>query len=766
MLQVVQNIRNGATTTTELPTPMAGPDELLVASAASLVSAGTERYVVELAKKSLLAKARERPDHVKRVLQKLRQEGVLQVAAQVRAKLEEPMPLGYSAAGVVLECGRHVQEFKPGDRVAMAAPHAEAVAIGRNLCAKIPDGVSFEQAAYTSVGAIALEGVRLGRVSLGDRVLVIGLGLIGQITVALLKAQGCRVFGVDVDADKLELAKAFGADEVGIGTPRQRLLAFSDQHGVDAVIITAATASNEPIEFAAEMARTKGRIVLVGVVGLQLPRAPFFAKELEFTVSSSLGPGRSDPSYEERGIDYPIGHARWTAQRNMAAVLEVIAAGKLPVEKLTTHRFSIEQAPAAYELITTRSAPFCGILLSYPEAQPVQRRLQLATSAQSQSDRQGAQRDTERVASLGIGVVGAGNFARLMLLPRLAKLNGIRLRGLCTAKGMNAVTTGHKYGFDYAATDLDELLGDASIDALVITTRHDLHAEMVIAALRAGKHVFVEKPLCIHLDELQAIDVCVRQLGDSCPVLMVGYNRRFAPATTLLRQHFAGIEPLSLSFRFAPGSIPRHAWPQQDDIGGGRIVGEACHAIDTCTAIVDSPAVRVYAESVAQIGGLETSDDRVFITIAHANGSVSNIAYQAGGDRGGPAERLEVFGGGRTAVLDEWQRLELWNGGKATRHRAGNDKGHSQELEVFLSACRSGGTLQTCRWPISWEQLHGTTWASLMAVRSLREGLPQTLGSSPQDAALQEAAPHDTATRPSAALSPRLGAADGMDLRS
>ena len=393
MLQVVQDISSGKTTVRQLPDPIAPAGHVVVANAASLVSAGTERYVVELARKSLLAKARARPDHVRRVLQKIKAEGLLPTARQVLAKLDEPMPLGYSSAGIVLECGRGVQDLKPGDRVATAGPHAGVVAIGRNLCAKIPDAVTFEQAAYTSVASIGLEGVRLARATLGERVLVIGLGLIGQICVALLKAQGCQVFGTDVDPAKLELARTFGADAVAPSSPSpiDAIKAFSEGHGVDAVIITAATESNGPIELAAEVSRVRGRIVLVGVVGLELPRAPFFQKELEFTVSASLGPGRWDPAYEEKGLDYPFGHVRWTAQRNMAAVLDVIAAGRLPVERLTTHRLPVERAAEAYVLITARKEPFLGVLLEYASRsdgappRPI-RRLELSTSRRASGE--------------------------------------------------------------------------------------------------------------------------------------------------------------------------------------------------------------------------------------------------------------------------------------------------------------------------------------------------------------------------------------------
>ena len=707
MLQVVQDVRSGETGVREIPDPIALPGHVVVRTVASLVSAGTERYVVDLARKSLLGKARERPDHVRRVMQKVKQEGLLPTMSQVFAKLDEPMPLGYSSAGLVIECGRGVQEFKPGDRVAAAGPHAGVISIGRNLCARIPEGVSFEQAAYTSVASIALEGIRLARVTLGERVLVIGLGLIGQICVCLLKAQGCRVFGTDIDPRKLELARALGADELATGAPIEAVRAFSDSFGVDAAIITAATASNEPIEFAAEACRTRGRIVLVGVAGLNLPRDPFFKKELEFTVSSSLGPGRGDPGYEEKGIDYPIGHARWTAQRNMQTVLETMASGQLPVERLTTHRFAIGNAAQAYDLITSRREPFTGILIEYPQDSATPTRKILLRAEKSGAGK------------LGVSMIGAGNFARLIMFPILSKLSDIEWRGLCTAKGMNAEHSGRKMGFGFATTEVAEVLNDEATQAVFIATRHDLHAELVIAALGAGKHVFVEKPLCIHPEELDDIAQCVEELGAHCPVLMVGFNRRFAPATAKLSAHFAAARPLSISYRFAPGALPASAWPQDEDVGGGRIIGEACHAIDTCIALTGSVPIKVYAESVGHSGGIETTDDRVFITMRHEDGSISNVSYQAGGDRAAPTERIEVYGGGRTGVVDSWNDIELWSNNKLVRERAGNDKGHKAELQAFIKACRTGGD-----WPIDWQQIYGTAWASLAAVASLREGLP------------------------------------------
>jgi predicted dehydrogenase/threonine dehydrogenase-like Zn-dependent dehydrogenase len=697
MKQIIQDVRSGATSVKEIPAPLVAPGQVLIAEMASAVSAGTERYVVDLAKKSLIGKARSRPQDVKRVLVKMREEGIRTTLTQVAAKLNDPMPLGYSAAGIVIECGTGVEEFKPGDRVAAAIPHASVAAAGRNLVARMPDGVTFEQASYTSIAAIGLQGVRLAKVSLGETVVVIGLGLIGQMCVCMLKAQGCRVIGTDPDPAKRELALKMGADGVAAGAPGVR--------DADAVVITAATESNEPIEFAAEACRTKGRIVLVGVVGLNIPRPPFFKKELEFTVSSSLGPGRTDPLYEEKGIDYPLGHVRWTAQRNMQAALELMAQGKLPVEKLTSHRFPVERAAEAYELITARKEPFLGIVIEYGEPEPPRRTVRLKSAAAGPG-------------ALGVSLIGAGNFARLVMLPMLSKMDGIAWRGICTAKGVTAESTGERNGFSFATTDVDEVLNDAGTSAIFIATRHDLHAGLVTAALRSGKHVFVEKPLCISAAELEEISATIEELGPRCPLLTVGFNRRFAPGVARLKKFFAGIAPLTLSYRFAPPYIPAEHWTQDIAVGGGRIIGEACHAIDTCVAIAGSVPVKVYAESVGH-AGLESSDDRVAITLRHANGSVSSVFYQAGGDAAFPGERIEAIGTGRSAAIDAWQDGQLWSKGQCEKFSGQKDKGHRAEFAAFLEACRKGGD-----WPIPWEELRGVTWASIAAVESLRDGSP------------------------------------------
>ncbi|TAJ98621.1 MAG: alcohol dehydrogenase, partial [Chloroflexota bacterium] len=455
-------------------------------------------------------------------------------------------------------------------------------------------------------------------------------------------------------------------------------------------------------EFAAAMCRPKGRIVLVGVAGLNIPRQPFFEKELEFTVSSSLGPGRNDPSYEGKGRDYPIGHVRWTMQRNLEAVLEQMSAGALPVERLTSHRFAIDDASRAYDLLTSRTEPYLGIVLEYPKDPVSPARVIGAKSPRADKNR------------VSVSVVGAGNFSRLVLLPILKRLEGVELRGICTGKGLTAAAVADSAGFSYATTDIDEVLGDRDTDAVFILTRHDLHGAQVAAALASGKAVFVEKPLCITLSELDAIG---RAVSANSRILSVGFNRRFAEGTRLVRDHFRGSSPLTVSYRFATAEIAPEAWPQDLEIGGGRIVGEACHAIDLCVALTGSPVARVFAEAVAPVGSIRTRDDRVFITLRHENGSTSSVAYQAAGDAGGPRERVEVLGPGRTGILEDWDRVELWQGGRVVRHRTRKDKGHAAEIRAFVDVCKKGGD-----WPIPWEHLRSTSWAALAAVESLRTG--------------------------------------------
>ncbi|HEY1343146.1 MAG TPA: bi-domain-containing oxidoreductase [Bryobacteraceae bacterium] len=708
MLQVIQDVRRGELSVATIPEPLARPGHVLIANACSIVSAGTEKMVLELAKKSLLGKARERPDHVRRVLQKLRTEGFFNTVRQVLEKLDEPMTMGYSSAGVVLACGAGVQQFKPGDRVASNGPHAGVVCVPKNLCARVPDVVPFDQAAFTVLGAIALQGVRLARLGLGDTVFVIGLGLVGQMTVALLRANGCQVIGTDLDPAKCRLALQMGADRAEAGLGAAQVLEWTSGLGTDAVLITASTKSDGPVELAGESVRQKGRVVAVGAVGLNLPRRPYYFKEAEFVVSCSYGPGRYDPEYEERGHDYPTAHVRWTEQRNMQAVLDLMAAGRLNLAPLLSHRFPIAEAEAAYRLIETGSEPYLGIALEYPPAdkRPIERRIEL--------------RSAPPAGGIGVGCLGAGNFARMVLLPAIQKA-GLHPRILCSASGLTAVHSGEKLGFEAATADEDEVFRDPSVQAVFIITRHDQHAAQVIKALHAGKHVFVEKPLALTVEELEDIESVLVSVPEPRPMLLVGFNRRFSPAAIQVKQFFAPVNaPLTVSIRFNAGPIPAEHWTQDESIGGGRIIGEACHAIDLATFLTGSPPVRVFAESVGGAEAPAVTDDQCFLTLRHANGSISSIAYLAGGDKAFPKERVEVMGGGRLAVIDDFREVITSSGGKTKKSRAwGQDKGHRAEVTEFARILAEGGIS-----PIPWTELRAVSLASILAVRSIREGMP------------------------------------------
>jgi predicted dehydrogenase/threonine dehydrogenase-like Zn-dependent dehydrogenase len=712
--QIIQDVRSGKLVVAEVPAPLAQPGEVLIANVASVISAGTERMAIELAKKSLFGKARERPDLVRRVLEKCRNEGVLTTLRQVRERLDTPMAMGYSSAGVVLACGAGVQNLKPGDRVASNGSHAGIVSVSKHLCAAVPDTVDLDQAAFAVLGAIALQGVRLAHCELGESVLVIGLGLIGQIAVSLLSAAGCRVLGVDPDEKKCELALTMGAELARTNLAAAQIQAFTGSLGVDAVVITASTTSNAPIDLAAAAVRKKGRVVLVGVVGLALDRRPFYFKEAEFVVSCSYGPGRYDPDYEDRGHDYPAAYVRWTEQRNIQAVLDLMARGKLDVRPLITHRFPIDEASQAYELIQSGSEPYLGILLQYPES-PAESLPRRSVCLQP------ARQPTNRTQQPSVGVLGAGSFARLVLLPALRDCGRLRLGTLCTAGGLSAVATGNNLEFEHATTDEEEVFDNPAIDAVVSITRHDLHARHVVRALDAGKAVFVEKPLCLTVDELTQIEQARERHGALPPLVMVGFNRRFSPAARRTRDFFADVSaPLTVSVRFNAGQIPIDHWVHDEIEGGGRLVGEACHAIDLATFLVNSPVVRVFAESIASQHASEITDDQCFITLRHANGSVSNVAYLAGGDKAFPKERIEVIGGGRIAVIDDFRTVTTCRSGRTNRVKMkGQDKGHSAEIAAFAQALCEGGPP-----PIPWDDLRATTLASLLAVRSLREGMP------------------------------------------
>ena len=680
MKQILQNLKDGSTEIAEVPCPHAGLGQLLIRTTRTLVSAGTERMLVDFGKASLIDKARQQPDKVRMVLDKIRTDGLMPTIEAVRNKLDQPMAMGYCNVGEIVEIGAGVVGFAVGDRVASNGRHAEMVAVPVNLCAKVPAAVGDEAGAFTVLGAIALQGIRLVQPTLGETVVVTGLGLIGLVTVQLLKAQGCRVLGLDFDADKLALARRFGAEVVDLKSgadPVALAMDFSRGRGVDAVIITASSKSNEPVHQAAMMCRKRGRIVLVGVIGLELSRADFYEKELSFQVSCSYGPGRYDPNYEDQGHDYPIGFVRWTEQRNFEAVLDMLAEGRLDVAPLISHRFDIAQAPQAYAVVGGSEASL-GIVLRYDEpatATPMARTVALPASVGTRASA-GAPR---------LSVIGAGNYAGAVLIPAF-KATGAHLARIASAGGASSVHLGRKFGFAQATTDTAALLADAGTDAVVIGTRHDSHADYVQRALAAGKHVFVEKPLALRLDELDRIEAAA--MAAPKQLLMVGFNRRFAPQVVKIKQLLAGT-PGAKTFVMTvnAGAIPTNHWTQDPAVGGGRLVGEGCHFVDLLRFLTGAP---IESFQVARMAA--ATADTASVSLRFADGSLGSLVYLANGSKAFPKERLEVFAAGRVLQLDNFRRLTGfgWPGfGKMNLWR--QDKGQAGCASAFIRAIQAGG---------------------------------------------------------------------------
>lgn len=724
MRQVVQNVCDGKLTLANLVAPAVHPNRVLIANRSSLVSAGTEKMLMQFANKGLLAKAKERPDQVKRVLEKVRSDGLRETYRQVRQKLDQPLGLGYSSAGVVIECGDAVQRFKVGDRVASNGPHASVVSVPENLVARIPDNVDFDQASFAVLGSIAMQGVRLSRCVLGETAFVIGLGLVGQVAVSLLNAAGCRVIGTDPDPGKCELAIKSGAEIAAPGLKASQISDLTVGLGADAVLITASTSSNGPIDLACEAVRQKGRIVLVGVVGMEMPRRPMYFKEAEFVVSCSYGPGRYDANYEDRGIDYPAAHVRWTEQRNIQAVLELLGREQISLGHLISHRFEIDEAEKAYQIIRENTEPYLGVVLLYPEANSSDDTREVGDFAnQSFAASPPVPHPAKSVPSgIGIrkpkiGVLGAGNFACMTMLPAIRKSDAFVGHTLCSAGGLSAAHASKQFGFPNAVSDEQGVIASSDIDAVFVLTRHDLHSRQVVAALDGGKHVMVEKPLALNLDEIDEIEQAVSRNPNQ--VLTVGFNRRYSQAAMLARRHFNGVvAPLTVQYRFNAGAIPGDTWIQNLGEGGGRIIGEACHAIDLSSYLTGSLPVEVHAISIGGQNAPEVTDDQCFLTLRHANGSISSIGYLAGGDRSLSKERVEIFGGGRSCVIDDYKAIECYSGGKLKRTKIKSGKGHLEEVQAFASAIASG------QWPIEWMDLKATAVCAIAAVKSLRTGCP------------------------------------------
>ncbi|HEX6046165.1 MAG TPA: bi-domain-containing oxidoreductase [Pyrinomonadaceae bacterium] len=711
MKQVLQNRKTGKPFVGEVPVPALQRGRVLVRTVASLISAGTERASVELVSKGLLQEARQRPDLVKAVVAKVKSEGLLNTFASVRDKMAASQSLGYSAAGIVTAVADDVTEFHIGDRVACAgvgfASHAEVLSVPKNLCVHLPEDVSFEAGAFGTLGAIALQGVRLAEPTLGESVVVIGLGLVGQLTVQLLKANGCRVFGLDLDPARVSLAMELGADRAVVSGEEaaSEIDKWTRGRGADAVLITAATDSNQPVELAARVSRLKGRVIVVGMTGLDIPRQPFFSRELKLVISMSYGPGRYDPEYEERGQDYPLPYVRWTEKRNIESFLELIGDKRVNVDRLTTHRFSIDDAERAYNLISAESSePYLGVLLNYDPDREIVRRVPLnATRADK---------------AITLGVIGAGGYVPAMLLPHF-KSEGVEFRSIATASGISAHDVGKRFGFADAVSSADDVLDDPQINLVVIGTRNDSHADLARKALERNKNVFVEKPLALDDDQL---DQVLEAAANSTGRLMVGFNRRFSPLTQRARDFFAAARnsPLSMLYRVNAGRIPKEHWMQNAIEGGGRIVGEVCHFIDLMQFLTASAPISVFAESVSAKSEKAVDADSVFITLRFADGSNGCIAYLSEGDKSLPKERLEIFGGSRSFVLDDFRRATLHKDGREEQVTVKTqDKGQQEQVKQ-VCACVLQGTPA----PISVDELAATTRATFRVLDSLREHHP------------------------------------------
>jgi predicted dehydrogenase/threonine dehydrogenase-like Zn-dependent dehydrogenase len=688
MRQILQDMRQGETYIREAPAPTASSGTVRIATAVSLISAGTERMLVGFGKASLLDKALQQPERVKMVLAKVRTDGLMATVDAVQSKLAQPLPLGYCNVGVVDQVGAGVDQFQVGDRVVSNGPHADVVRVPANLCARIPDSVSDEAAAFTVVASIGLQGIRLAQPTLGEAFVVTGVGLIGLLALQLLRAHGCRVLAIDFDDAKLALARAMGAETCNPGRgedPVSAGMALSRGRGVDGVIITASTKSSDPVTQAARMSRKRGRIVLVGVTGLELNRADFYEKELSFQVSCSYGPGRYDPNYEDRGQDYPIGFVRWTEQRNFEAVLDMLASGQLDVQPLITHRFAFEDAPKAYASLTGDNSGL-GILLQYGAASETRfvRAVALSEPVHYEAGRP------------VVGVIGAGNYASRILIPAF-KEAGAQLHTIVTAGGINGVIHGAKAGFVEASTDVDAMLGKNDINAVAIVTRHDSHAAFVVKALAAGKNVFVEKPLAIDDDGLAQVQEAYAQAQARAgaaggPQLMVGFNRRFAPQVLKMKSLLQAVtEPKSLIMTMNAGAIPANHWTQDTAAGGGRIIGEACHFIDLMRYLVGHPITSVQARRMGDHSAVAVTEDKASITLGFADGSFGTIHYFANGAVAFPKERVEVFTAGRVLQLDNFRKLRAygWPGfGKLNLWR--QDKGQKACAAAFLLAVREG----------------------------------------------------------------------------
>lgn len=684
MEQLTQKLKDGKMQILEVPVPALQIGHLLVKNHYSLISAGTEESTVKAARKGYLGKAKERPQQVKQVLDTLKTQGIAQTYRAVMKKLDAYSPLGYSCAGQIIAAQDSAGGFVSGDFVAcggLTASHAEVVAVPMNLCVKLPADSDLKMAAYNTLGAIALQGVRQADMRLGETCAVIGMGLLGQITGLLLRASSVRVVGIDIDPSAIAVAKDYSADlcllrsENGI---EERILEFTNGLGCDAVIITAASPSLDPINFSGSISRKKGTIVVVGAVPTGFDREPnFYKKELQIKMSCSYGPGRYDTNYEEKGIDYPPAYVRWTEKRNMEAFQHLIYTKKIDVAPLTTHIFPIVDAPAAYEMILAKKEPYMGILIEYDHLKKIEGknaniRLQLQQKSLPEH--------------LSIGFIGAGSYAQSHLLPNIPKDSHILLKNVVTTTGATARSVGDRFGFEFCSSDAGDIFGNSGINTIFVASRHDSHARYVLEGLRKDKNIFVEKPLCLREDELEEIADVYTSIANP-PLLMVGYNRRFAPLAQTMKQKI-GTGPMSIQYRVNAGAIPADSWIQDQEVGGGRVIGEVCHFIDFITFLNGSLPISAYAASMRSASNL---NDTLVITISFKNGSIGTISYFANGDKSLPKERIETYAHGATWVLDDFRSLSMYSGGKRKDKKGmSQDKGQKNEVALFVDTILAG----------------------------------------------------------------------------
>ncbi len=702
MKQVLQYMSTGETKIVEVPVPQVQRKTALVQTATSLVSAGTERSLVEFAEKNLVQKASSRPDLVKQVTEKAKREGILTTLDSALNRLDQPLVLGYSSAGTILEIGEGLEGFQVGDRVVCGggnhAVHAEYAVVPQNLMAHLPDEVPFEPACFGTLGAIALNGIRLAHLEIGNRVAVVGLGLLGLLTARLAEANGCLVTGIDTNSDRVQFANKAGMHSFSRDKFPAITSSLTNGYGFDAVLICAATSSDDTVQLAGEIARDRGHVISLGVVGLHIPRKLYYEKELHFQVSRSSGPGRYDLHYEEEGHDYPLGYVRWTEGRNLEAFVSLLHSGKIKVSDLITHQFPIQDAGKAYELITGKAKEqYLGVLLTYPQTK------------EKISARVSFQNTIPAADTVKVGVIGAGNYASNTFLPAMRKNKDTHFIGIASINGVNAQHAASRFGFSYATSSAQEIIKDKTINSVVIMTRHDEHAALCSQALKANKHVYCEKPLALTIEDLAAIETLLAK--PESPLLMVGFNRRFAPLSVPLKDFFSHrSEPLFAHYTVNAGFLPSNHWLHDPVQGGGRIIGEGCHFIDYLTFLIDQPMVAVQAVALPDQG--KYHQDNMHITLEYADGSIGSIAYLANGTKTYPKERVEVFCGGRIAVLDDFRALDLISSARKQSYRSHfrQDKGHRASWAAFVDAVQGGKAA-----PIPYDQLIAVSKAAILA---------------------------------------------------